>query len=256
MTKKKTSKSSNRIVGISASPRKCFTSFYVSTFLEIAKDKYGLETTFIDLSDFQINSCDGCGACSKGELPKLCKHKDDWFDIVSQLYDPEPLALVIGAPVYIFNPCSLLFSFFERFTVFHQWHYHPERFGGKKPPNWAQTATAVIAVGGSRNGGQEETLSSIIRCLLLTGFVVVGGYPRSSIGVSIYEPIDSLSCTDDRALTLIGTVVSNVVRVGRALQEGKRYLEPDLTYKNTKRIANSVKSKNLKTLEKNLKKYL
>ncbi len=74
-------------------------------------------------------------------------------------------AYIIGSPVYGMSFSGQLQTFLNRWRPLH--HVYRgllrNRVGG------------VIAVGGSRNGGQELTCSAMIHSLMARGMVVVGG---------------------------------------------------------------------------------
>lgn len=207
----------NRIVGISGSPRHGFTELFVAEVLKQAHEISGLDTQLLSLAGKRILSCDDCKACNKRDLPRLCKIQDDWYDIVSELLRPGLVGLVIGSPVYTFNINSKLAAFMERFTVFHQRNYFPDAHS-ETAPDWSRTAAGVVAVGGGRNGGQEATMTSLINWLLTNGFAIVGCYPRSSIGVSCYEPTGSTAVSDERGIKLAKILAANIVKTGLALQ--------------------------------------
>jgi multimeric flavodoxin WrbA len=240
-----------KVICISASPRKGFTDFYVRDALSRIKEEYKIETQFISLAGLTIHSCDGCTACSRGELKRLCKYNDDWYDVAMQIVYPPPSGIIIGSPVYIFNINSLLLSFLERFTVFHQMIYHPDIYS-RKPPDWSKTAAAAIAVGGSRNGGQEFAIDTILHWFLIHGFTVVGCAPRTAIGASLHEPTGSKTVSDERGLTLIEILVNRVVWTGMALQNSEPY-EP-LPYGNERPGGlNTINKEYLIKLEKGIK---
>jgi multimeric flavodoxin WrbA len=212
------SENEQKIIGISASPRSGFTDFYIKDFLGRIEKRWGIATQFISLSNRKINPCDGCGACYRKELKKLCKYDDDWYEIAMQIAYPPPLGLIIGSPVYIFNVNSLLLSFLERFTVFHQMIYHPELYS-RSAPDWSRTAAGALSVGGSRNGGQEFAIDTILHWFLIHGFTIVGCSPRTAIGASLYEPIASTTVSDERGLILLETMANRIAWTGKALQK-------------------------------------
>jgi multimeric flavodoxin WrbA len=213
---------SQKVVGISASPKNGFTDFYVKDALNRITSKFGVHTQFISLAGLTVNSCDGCMACAKNELKRLCKFNDDWYDVALELAYSPPMGLIIGSPVYVFNVNSLLLAFLERFTVFHQMIYHPDVYS-REAPDWSRTAAAALSVGGARNGGQEFTIDTILHWYLIHGFTVVGCAPMTAIGVSCYEKTGSLTVSDERGLRLIEIMANRVVWTGLALQKSEPF---------------------------------
>ena len=208
-----------RVVGIAGSPRHGFTELYIGEVLRNVRELSGMETELISLAGKTIAPCTDCQACHRNDLPRLCRIKDDWNDIVNKLLTPDLKGLIIGSPVYCYNQSAVLAAFMERFTVFQQRNYHPDFHA--PPPDWTSTVAGVLAVGGGRNGGQERVMGNLANWLLVNGFLIVGCYPRTSIGVACYEPTGTKQITDERALVLARALAINMVNTIFAFQNNK-----------------------------------
>ncbi|MHB0886679.1 MAG: flavodoxin family protein [Bacillota bacterium] len=150
-----------KVLGISGSPRRGATDHSVREALKAAATVPGVETRYISLAGKTIKPCVNCDYCVRNK--KLCRIKDDMAD----LYEPIVWAdaYIIGSPVYNMTISGPLQTFFNRWRPLH--HVYKglldSRVGG------------AIAVGGSRNGGQELTASALVHMFLSRGMVVVGG---------------------------------------------------------------------------------
>lgn len=89
-----------------------------------------------------------------------------------KLADPNIGGLLLGSPVYMGSMSSQLKAFLDRSVVFRR-----NGFLFQDKP------AAAIAVGGSRNGGQELTIQAIHAALLIHDMIIVGdGQPGAHFG--------------------------------------------------------------------------
>ena len=150
-----------KVLGISGSPRRGATDLSVRKALEAAATVPGVETRFISLAGKTIKPCVNCDYCLRNR--KLCRIQDDMATLYDQIIWAD--AYIVGSPVYNMTISGQLQTFFNRWRPLH--HVHKgllnDRVGG------------AIAVGGSRNGGQELTASTLVHMFLSRGMVVVGG---------------------------------------------------------------------------------
>ena len=154
------------ILGIVGSPRTDGnTSYLVETALKSAEDA-GADTEIINLGSVSIEPCVACDICkATGE----CAIYDDMREITEKLMESD--GIIIGSPVYFGSVTSQLKMLIDR--------SRPLR-GDFKLKN---KVCGAIAVGGSRNGGQETTISAIHDFLLIHDAVVVGdGSPFAHYG--------------------------------------------------------------------------
>ncbi|TFG03233.1 MAG: flavodoxin family protein [Promethearchaeota archaeon] len=103
----------NKILGVMGSPRiNGNTHVLVSKILEGAKEK-GAATDIILLKDLNIQECDGCHTCWKGNE---CSKSDDMNNIYPRIIDNE--IILFGTPVYWYGPTALMKAFIDRFVYF------------------------------------------------------------------------------------------------------------------------------------------
>lgn len=155
-----------KITGIVGSPRTGGnTAFLVETALKSAEEA-GAETEIINLGTANIEPCVACDICkATGE----CAIYDDMREITDQIIGSE--GIILGSPVYFGSVTSQLKMFIDRTRPLRGPFKLKDKVGG------------AIAVGGSRNGGQESTISAIHDFLLIHDAIVVGdGAPLAHYG--------------------------------------------------------------------------
>jgi len=155
-----------KIIGIVGSPRSNGnTENLVTEALQSAKDA-GAEIELIKLGTAEIEPCIACDICkATGE----CAIYDDIGEILEKIRDSH--GLIIGSPVYFGSVTSQLKMLIDRSRPLRMDFKLKNKVGG------------AIAVGGSRNGGQETTISAIHDFLLIHDVIIVGdGAPLAHYG--------------------------------------------------------------------------
>lgn len=125
--------------------------------LEIARER-GYETDRIFLSKLRVEPCVDCGVCKKS---KDCPIKDDMGKIYKKLEASD--AFIVSSPVYFGSLSAQLKALFDRTILLRR---NGLLLKGK--------IGAAMAIGGSRNGGQEFTIQTIHSWMHIHGMVVVG----------------------------------------------------------------------------------
>jgi multimeric flavodoxin WrbA len=190
-----------KIIGVCCSPRAGKTTSAALAFcLAAAKEKDpNIDTELIELGGLSIPAQLAAG------LPLRDGEVDDFPEIAKKLADPSVAAIIVGSPVYFSNMSALCKAFLERCMVLRQ--------DGFKLRN---KVAGVVAVGGTRNGGQELTVQSIEAALMCQDMVVVGtGKPAGRAGATLWNVEDSIEADTfgkDTARSL-GQRVAEVARV-------------------------------------------
>ena len=155
-----------KIIGVSASPRKKQSTFFALEQcldeVKLASEALGksIDIEIIDLAGLKINGCVSCDACKKD---LLCSQKDDFQLLIAKLADPEVVGIVLASPVYMGSMSSQAKAFIDRSVMFRRNGFRfRNRLGG------------AIAVGGSRNGGQELTIQAIHAGMMIHDMIIVG----------------------------------------------------------------------------------
>jgi multimeric flavodoxin WrbA len=162
-----------KIAGISGSPRKNQNSEkLIGIALGIAEDR-GFEVDRIFLSEHTIAPCTACDLCRDA---KRCAIEDDMTRIYPALEDAD--AIVVASPVYFGCMTAQLKALFDRTRPLRR---HGFLLSGK--------VGGAIAVGGSRNGGQEKTVQAIHDWMHIHGMIVVGD--NNHFGGIVHAPAES-----------------------------------------------------------------
>ena len=155
-----------KIIGVSASARENKSTYFL---LEQCLNKSrrtaetlgkSIDVELINLAPLKFNACIACGKCKKGVL---CSQEDDFQPLISKLADPEIVAIILATPVYMGCMSAQAKAFIDRTVLFRRNGFmFKNKLGG------------VIAVGGSRNGGQELTIQSVHAAMMIHDMIIVG----------------------------------------------------------------------------------
>jgi multimeric flavodoxin WrbA len=176
-----------KIVAISCSPRKGQST---ATSLKVCLEAAGqvsprIETELIELAGLKIN-----GNLAAG-IPLEPGEKDDFPSLVPRLADPKVRGIIVGTPVYFGNMSSLCKAFLDRCMAFY-----------RDDLALRDKVAGTLAVGGTRNGGQEVTLQSVQVSLLCQEMIVVGnGRPHSRLGATLWSGIEGGVAKDEFGMT-------------------------------------------------------
>jgi len=144
------------ILGISGGADNGNVDILVKAALDECK-KAGLETRSVNISRKKILSCTDCGVCKTADCPL----RDDMPELLRLMTDAD--AIIVGSPTYFANVSSHIALMMERSL--------PLRRQGFKLRN---KVGGAVAVGGSRNGGQEFVVNLIRNWFSLHGMIVIG----------------------------------------------------------------------------------
>jgi len=190
-----------KILGISGSHRlEGNTDLLVKRALEVCK-KEGAETEFISLSNLNIEFCSHCDACR--EPPHQCPKDDDVAEILEKIKNSN--AIIIGSPTYFASVSGRLKALFDRSLPLRRNNYQLRgKVGG------------AIAIGGSRNGGQEFVAMQIHNWMLLHEMLVVSDKTTAHFGgIAVgRNPGDALN--DETGLKTVENLALKVCEVLKA----------------------------------------
>jgi len=146
-----------KVIGISGSPRPDGnTSLLVREALNAIAEE-GIETEFISLSDKEFNPCIGCNMCKE---TGACQIIDDIDEILEKMKNAD--GIILGSPVYFGGVSAQLKMLMDRSRPLRIGFQLKNKVGG------------AVAVGASRNGGQETTIQQIHNFFLIHSMIVVG----------------------------------------------------------------------------------
>lgn len=176
------------ITGISGSPNAAGNNErIVDLVLSIAEEK-GYETDKILLSQLKVMPCSDCGTCRS---KKECPIDDDMEEIYGKLETSD--AFIVTSPVFFGSVSAQLKALFDRTILLRRNGFLLKgKVGG------------AIAIGGSRNGGQEFTIQAMHAWMHIHGMLVVGD--RAHFGGILVKPVES----DDEGLKTVKDTVNMV----------------------------------------------
>ncbi len=168
-----------KLIGVACSPRKgkSTTLAAVRLALDAAKEAYpALEVELIELAGLKIPGEVAAGvALEPGE-------RDDFPKIAEKLSDPSVGGILVGTPVYMGSMSALCKAFLDRCIQFRK--------------TWAlrDKVVGAIAVGGSRQGGQDTTVLAVLAALIRQDVIVVGdGKPTAHPGATLQSEKESIN---------------------------------------------------------------
>jgi multimeric flavodoxin WrbA len=162
-----------KILGISGSPVKGGSNEKAVDYALAKAKENGFQTQKIALNKEAIGGCIACDTCKKSS--GTCSIKDSMETIRPKLAEAD--AIIISTPVYFGTLSSQLKALFDR-TL-------PLRRDGFKLKD---KIGAAIAIGRSRNGGQEYAIQSIHSFMHIHGMIVVGD--NNHFGATIVAPFE------------------------------------------------------------------
>jgi len=160
-------------LGISGSPRKDGnTSFLVKEVLKVLEEN-GFKTEFVSLAGKKIEMCDACYKCKE---TGICVKEDYLKEVYEKMINSK--AIIIGSPTYFASVSAQIKALFDRSLGLRIANYKlKNKVGG------------ALAVGASRNGGQEFVCREIHNWMLLHEMIVVADKKTAhfgAIGVAKY----------------------------------------------------------------------
>ena len=166
--------------------------------LEAAKEA-GAGVELIELAGLAIDGNIAAG------VPLAPGQKDDFPAVAAKLADPKVGGIIIGTPVYFSGMSSLCKAFLDRWMAFRRTYPLTDRVAG------------VLAVGGSRNGGQEVAIRSVQDALFCHDMIVVGsGRPTSRFGAAVWSKGGKAEADKD-GMASVGNLGRRVAKVALAL---------------------------------------
>lgn len=100
-----------KAIAICGSPREHGNTEYYLEIMLAELQKLGWDTELIPLRDKTILPCRGCYGCLEH---KRCVQEDDFEAVYAKMHAAD--AIIIGSPVYVSKPTSLLQALLERAT--------------------------------------------------------------------------------------------------------------------------------------------
>lgn len=161
-----------KIVGLCCSPRKGATEYVLEQALAEARSfSPEIETELVSVRGKKIAPCTGCGYCKREKT--WCCIKDDMQEVFEKIIEAD--GILVASPVYVMTATPQLHAIASRMRP--AMHCYPGMLRNK--------FAAAIAVGGTRNGGQETTIDDIFHLFGTRAINMVtnesGGYTGAKV---------------------------------------------------------------------------
>ncbi|MCK5016867.1 MAG: flavodoxin family protein, partial [Candidatus Peribacteraceae bacterium] len=177
--------------------RKRNTYYLVSVALREC-EKRGIKTELLHIGKMHIAPCNSCDGCSGG---KDCVIEDDLQEVAGKIEKSD--GLILGSPVYFGGVSAQMKAFMDRTRPLRKRKSMADKVGG------------AIAVGGSRQGGQEFTINQIHNFFLIHGMIVVGDEDTMHFGGMAVGSVgkDAENDTDGKETSInLGKHVARVLK--------------------------------------------
>lgn len=163
-----------KILGISGSPKKGATEYCMEQALEAAAAfDPRIEVDLITVRGKKITPCIDCNRCREDQ--SWCILKDDVQPLLDKIMEAD--GFIIGSPVYAMTASPQLTALMSRLKPLS--HCRPGVLRNK--------FCCAIAVGGTRNGGQELTISTIVNLMAARQVNFVSNEQREYIGGRVWS---------------------------------------------------------------------
>lgn len=178
-----------KILGVCGSPRRKSAYTALRAALDAAAEaEPGAECELVELRGKRFSLCVHCNACLRKEADRCVVFEDDMMPLYDKFYEAD--GVIVASPVYEMNVTAQTAAFFDRFRS--AW-----KRGIDDPEFFVRKVGAGIAVGGTRNGGQEMTVMAINNFFLAQGMTLVTGGNGMYTGNMLWNPGDGSTTMDD-----------------------------------------------------------
>lgn len=203
-----------KIVGISGSVRAGgATEYSTKACLEAAGSVPGIQTTFISLRGKKISPCIHCDNCIRKH--QLCSIQDDFQEIQEEILSAD--GLIISSPIYCMGSAPFILNVMSRLRPTYLLY----------PGHFAYRIGGAIAVGGTRNGGQDTTLQNLLGYMQTFEIVITGGPGGNYNGASVWSQDNRAAGAeaDEVGMKTVTGLGKRVAELALILKTGKETLE-------------------------------
>lgn len=167
-----------KIVGICGSPRIESTAYAVQEALNAAKATGDVEVELITLKGKKMNACIHCNKCVRENKCTCTLWDDDLTPLLDKVMEAD--GIILGSPVYAMSMTPQMCIFLSRFRGTY--------CVLKDDPNaFARKVGGAIAVGGTRNGGQENTINGLYNFFNTHGITPANGALCTYAGACVWS---------------------------------------------------------------------
>lgn len=199
-----------KILGVCGSPRKGATEYMIRQALDGVAGEEGISVEMISLQGKKVAPCNGCNYCKQNKT--WCAIRDDMPELLEKFMAAD--AFVIGSPVYVYSVTPQLLAFFSRMRPL--FHVFPGKLRNK--------FGVALATGGTRNGGQEMAVNTIINLMLAREINVVSNEAGGYAGAMLWsrDRMADGAREDETALLMAQKLVRKLAEVALTYDAGKK----------------------------------
>ncbi|NMC30875.1 MAG: flavodoxin family protein [Veillonellaceae bacterium] len=199
-----------KVLGVCGSPRKGATEYMIRQALDSIADITNLSVDLISVQGKRIAPCSGCNYCKKNQT--WCVIQDDMPELLEKFMAAD--AFVIGSPVYVYSVTPQLLAFFSRMRPL--FHVFPGKLRNK--------FGVALATGGTRNGGQEMAVNTIVNLMLAREINVVSNEVGGYAGAMLWsrDRMAEGAREDENALLMAQKLVRKLAEVALTYDAGKK----------------------------------
>ena len=207
-----------KLLFVCGSPRNASTEYAVLEAKKGAETVPDVEVTVLNLRGKKIAPCIGCNACVNKGLTECVLYQDDMQEWNRSFFDYD--GYLIGSPVYEMGLTPQLCAFFSRFRAEYLNLKDDVMLRMFQPG-------AALAVGGTRNGGQESTIQAIQGFYHTQGMPIVNGGMCVYSGVSVWsqDRMAQGAAEDEQAMANARMLGRKLALTAKALKAGKAQLQ-------------------------------
>ena len=177
-----------KILGICGSPRKKSSYTALQAALQAAETEGDVQTELVELRARKMKPCVQCNKCLRDVSDRCTVFTDDMTELYDKFYEAD--GIIIASPVYEMSVTAQLSTFFSRFRS--AW-----MISVKDPYFFMKKVGAAIVVGGTRNGGQEFALQTIVNFYNTQGMTICNGGSGIYSGAALWSPGDGSQTMND-----------------------------------------------------------
>lgn len=204
-----------KIIGICGSPRRKSSYKAMEAALAAAKAQGDVEVELIELRARKMNPCFHCNKCLRDEADRCTVFQDDMTELYDKFYEAD--GIIIMSPVYDMNITPQLSTFFSRFRS--AW-----RISARDKYFFMKKVGAAMAVGGTRNGGQEAVINCIMNFYNTHGITICNGGGEVYAGAACWSPGDgSTEMHDEIGMKNAATLGEKVAVMAKIMKGADAY---------------------------------
>lgn len=203
-----------KILGVCGSPRKSSTYYALDVALKAAAEVEDIEVELVELRGKKLNFCIHCNKCVNDGLNYCPLYDDDMRTLYEKVYQAD--GFIMASPVYEMNITAQLATFFNRFRSTYS-------ILKKNPLYFSRKVGGAIAVGGTRNGGQESTINAINGFYNTQGITPVNGAMGIYAGASVWSKDQGMAGAeaDEVGMENCRNIGRKVAEMAKIMKESK-----------------------------------